>query len=183
MSTKLDIINSALVSLGIAPVQDLNETQQARSAAAFWDIVLRATLRSHPWNFAIKRALLAASGTAPAFGYTKAFPLPGDWLRTLEALDVDDYKQESGAILCNQTSLSLRYVAMIEDPARFDALFCDAMAGHLAAKLAYPMTQSTSQQSACWDAYKEILRLARSVDSLEDPPDELPESSLLFMRG
>jgi hypothetical protein len=183
MITKLDIINAALVSLGVSSVQELESTTQGRAAAAMWNLTLAATLRSHPWNFAITRATLAASTTTPDHGYARKFPLPSDWLRTIEVYQVDDYKQESGAIICNSYVISIRYVSAITDPARFDALFCDALSNHLAAKLAYPLTQSSSQQAVCWDAYKEVLRLARSVDSLEDMPDELPESSLITMRG
>jgi hypothetical protein len=181
MSSKLDIINAALVSLGVEAVQDLNATSQSKSAAAFWSIALYSTLRAHNWNFAVNRATLAASITVPAFGYSTRYPLPSDWIRTIST-DVDDYKQEGGAILCNETAISLRYVAKIDDPARFDALFVDALTLHLAAKLAYPLTQSTSQQDLCWSAYKEILKLARSVDAQEEPADEFEESRLISVR-
>ncbi|KAB0665651.1 hypothetical protein F6V25_07980 [Oryzomonas japonica] len=182
MLTKLDIINAALVSLGASPVQDLNETVHAKAAASFWNLALSAVLRAHPWNFAMARRSLAASADAPVFGYAKTFPLPADWIRTVE-VTAEDFKQESGRILCNQDSLNIRYIAMVADPSRFDALFSDALSAYLAAKLAYPLTSSSSQQDVCWSAYKELLRLARSVDSLEDPPDDLPESSLLTARG
>ena len=43
----------------------------------------RATLRGHPCNFAIKRVQLAASATAPIFGFSKAFDLPADYIRFL----------------------------------------------------------------------------------------------------
>lgn len=182
MPNKLDIINAALVSLGAAPVQDLNATAQALAAAAFWPLVLPATLRSHPWNFAITRQTLAAEAAAPDHGYSTAFKLPSDWIRTLSTSE-DDYKMEAGKILCNASSLQLRYVSLVEDPARFDALFADALAAHLAAKLAYPLTKSASQADVCWSAYKEILRLARSVDALEEPADDFEESSLITARG
>lgn len=182
LPNKLDIINTALVSLGAAPVQDLSATAASLAAATFWKVVLPATLRSHPWNFAVARRTLAPLADAPDHGYSAAFPLPADWIRTLSTSETD-YKMEAGKIFCDATVLSLRYIAMVEDPARFDALFSDALAAHLAAKLAYPLTQSASQQAACWDAYKEILRLARSVDSLEEPADEIEESSLITARG
>lgn len=181
MPNKLDIINSALVSLGAPPVQDLNANTAAKAAAAFWPLVLPATLRSHPWNFAVARRTLAPLAAAPDHGYSQAFPLPSDWIRTLSTSE-EDFKSEGRKILCNASILQLRYIAMVEDPARFDALFCDALAAHLAAKLAYPLTKSASQTDVCWGAYKEILRLARSVDSLEEPADDFEESSLITSR-
>ena len=178
---KLDIINSALVSLGAPAVQDLEASTASKAAAAFWPLSLAATLRSHPWNFAVARRTLAPLAAAPDHGYNHAFPLPSDWIRTLSTSE-DDFKMEGGKILCNATTLQLRYIAMVKDPARFDALFSDALAAHIAAKLAYPLTKSASQADVCWNAYKEILRLARSVDSLEEPADEFDESSLLTAR-
>jgi hypothetical protein len=181
MPNKLDIINAALVSLGASPVQDLSSTTPSVAAAAFWPMVLPATLRSHPWNFAVTRRTLAPLATAPDHGYSQAFPLPSDWIRTLSC-SADDFRMEGGKILCDATILELRYIAMVEDPARWDGLFCEAIAAHLAAKLAYPLTQSASAQEVCWSAYKEILRLARSVDSLEEPTDDIEESSLITLR-
>ena len=182
MANKLDIINSALVSLGAPPVQDLDSSTASKAAAAFWPMVVPATLRSHPWNFSVTRRTLAPLATSPDHGYSQAFPLPSDWIRTLSTSE-DDFKSEGKKILCNAASLQLRYVAMVEDPAQWDALFCEAVAVHIAAKLAYPLTKSASQADVCWSAYKEILRLARSVDSLEEPPDEFEESSLITSRG
>lgn len=183
MLTQLDIINTALVSLGAEPVQSLAENSaHARAAKAFWNLALLATLRAHPWNFAISRKVLAPQATAPAFGFGYSFQLPADWLRTLSA-DVDSYKQEGSTILCDQMTVNLRYVRLVDDPARFDALFGDALAAHLACKLAIPLTQSSSQAQVCWNAYSALLKLARSVDSQEDIPDEFEESSLLTMRG
>lgn len=181
MLNKLDIINAALVSLGAPPVQDPTASVAAITVATFWKMVLRSTLRSHPWNFAVTRRTLAPQADAPDHGYGKAFPLPPDWIRTLSTSE-DDFKSEGGRIVCNASTLQLRYVAMIEDPARFDSLFAEAVAAHLAAKAAYPLTKSSSQADVCWNAYKEILRLARSVDSLEEPADEFEESSLITSR-
>lgn len=182
MLNKLDIINSALISLGASPVQNTDESAAGQAAEAFWRVSLVATLRTHPWNFAIRRRVLAPLADAPAFGYSRAFMLPSDWIRTIST-DADDYKQESGMILCDQNSLSLRYVAFVEDPARFDALFSDALAAYLSVKLAVPLTQSASQMDICWKAYQALLKAARSVDAQEDPPDEFDESSLLTARG
>lgn len=182
MITQLDIINTALVSLGSEPIQALTEaTAQARAAKAFWPLALVSTLRAHPWNFAVARKILAPEATTPAFDFGYSFQLPSDWIRTISA-DADTYKQEGTTILCDQTKLNLRYIRLIDDPARFDSLFADALAAHLAFKLAVPLTQTASQAQVCWSTYTQLLKLARSVDSQEDIPDEFEESSLLTMR-
>ena len=179
----LDIINTALISLGAPPVQSINEeTTQARIIKAVWNLSLRAVLRAHPWNFAISRKILAPLTTPPAFGFGQVYALPEDWIRTLSA-EADSYKQEGRFVLCDVPgALPLRYVRFVNDPTLFDASFCDALAAHLAFKAAYPLTQSSTQQDLCWKAYDALLRLARSIDAQEDTPDEFEVSSLIYVR-
>src|SRR5690606_25509259 len=88
-------------------------------------------LRAHPWNFALARALLAASGTAPAFGWARAFPLPVDCLRLLPVVAGGHlngtpiaHEVEGGAVLSNATApLAIRYVRRVVNPSEFDPLF------------------------------------------------------------
>ena len=184
MENLVEIVNNALIFLGERPIQSLEQpTQPAVLAAALWPGCRDEVLRAHPWNFAIKRAVLAPLAEAPAFGYGQQFALPADWLRTLDTdIRNKDYKMEGRRILCNATSLQLRYVARIDEVRDWDALAASAAARCLASKLAYPLTKSASLQDAQWQLYVQVLGQARSVDAQEDPADEFEESSLLSVR-
>ncbi len=59
MATDEEIVNLALVQIGADRITSLTqETKNAREANAIYDLVRDATLRAHPWNFAIKRVAL-----------------------------------------------------------------------------------------------------------------------------
>ncbi|HBA72206.1 MAG TPA: hypothetical protein DCZ63_08480 [Geobacter sp.] len=183
MFTKLEIVNNAFVELGTAPIDDLDEgTDQARAARAVWKLSLTATLRAHPWNFAVKRVKLSPTTTAPAFGFTYAYNKPADCLRVL-SVNVRDYHLEGKQIVCNDASLQLRYIALVEDPTFFDACFAQTLAANIASKLAYPLTQSTSQQQAMWQMFVDFLRQAKSIDAQEEPTEDFfEEGSMVSAR-
>lgn len=181
--TKIAIINQVLVSLGCSPVASLDEgTAQSSAVSAIWEMSRDEVLRMHPWNFAVRREALPKLVTTPAFGYTSAYNLPVDCLRVLEVSE-SDYALENNQVLCNATgSIRLRYIARVEDVTRFDALFTSALAANMGAKLAYPLTQSTSQQGAQEEIYQRRLKEARIVDAQEQPAEEMEESSLITGR-
>lgn len=182
---QVGICNTALGLIGAAPINKINDGSKASTlCGVFWDGAVREVLRGHPWNFAIRRAQLPALAEPPAFGYSGAFRLPTDWLRTLEVIGQDDYRHEGGVILANAASLRLKYIAVVSDVDRFDALFTAALAANLSFKLAYPLTQSSAQQDAQWKLYTQQLAQARSVDAQEDPSEDFfEESSLITARG
>lgn len=183
--TKISIINAALVSLGASPVSTLppdETTAQGTAAAAIWDATVEEELRAHPWNFAVKRASLPRLTDPPAFGYSSAYNLPVDCLRILECSE-RDYVVESGQILCDATgSIGLRYITKVEDVTKWDALFAGALTARLQVKLAYPVTQSASQQQVQIDLYTFQQRQAKSVDAQEQPAEDFEESSLITGR-
>lgn len=183
MNSKLQIINQALVHLGQEPISDLIDGGvYGTIAATFWPGAVDAVLRGHPWNFAGRRQVLPRLMDAPAFGYSSAFALPVDCMRVLE-VGTRDYKLEGRQILCNETSLTLRYVSNTVNITGWDSLFCDALGLYMAWKMAYPITKSGEVRDACWKAYVQLLVQARSVDAQEEPADDFEESSLISVRG
>ena len=185
MATIVEICNIPLVTLGAAPIQDLypkENTVPARLAATFYAISRDEVLRSHPWNFAAKRVRLAPLADAPVSGYARAFKLPADWLRTIE-VSADDWKHENGCILCDESSIVLRYIYRLEDESRFDSLFTVALGYSLGTKMAYPLTKSTTQVDVMTKLYAEYLQLARSVDAQEDPAEQFGESDMINVRS
>lgn len=181
--SNIEIINQALGMLGQTPIASLDEgTKQATLAGLFWKLTFDEVLRAHPWNFAITRIHLSPLSDTPAFGYSNAFKLPGDWLRTLEC-SADDFRMEGGKILCNATGLDLRYIARVTDITVCDSLFIAAVSACMASKMAFPIVNSQAAQQAMWQIYTAQLAQARAVDSQEEPAEELEASSLLSVRG
>ena len=186
MATQVSIASNALLLLGAKTINSLDEgTDRATLAANLYDSLRDDMLRSHPWNCAVKRVLLAPDAETPAFDYESQFTLPSDWMRTIsvgaEGYEVD-YKHESGKILAGGTSLALRYVFRNEVEATWDALLVRAMELKMAAEMAYPITGSASMADMMHNKLLQHMKAARAVDGQDDPPQTFGDFPLLNSR-
>lgn len=187
VTSKTDICNLASDLLSGSTIQDINSPTTANEALfeRWYDQCRKKVLREHPWNFAVKRAILAASSTAPVFGYTKAFPLPNDFMRllTLETSDGilftnQDYQLENGSVLLSTdaTALYLRYIYDIEDVTKFDAMFIQYLAYDIALAVAFKMTESNTDVGRIEGLQKQQGAMARAISGQERPPTRVQRS-------
>lgn len=193
MTSEVGICNQALVKVGAARITALTEdTKQARALNAIYTVKRDAELAANPWTFAIKRAQIPASSTAPVFGWGYAYPLPSDYLALVEVgEDYSFYDSDTGAlftietdsngslsILTDQTSpLNVRYVYRVTNTGLFNALFVEALSCRLAAEVCEELTQSASKKEALWLEHKRALREARRLNAIEQPPRKNPPTS------
>ena len=185
-ATAVSICSNALLRLGAQTIASLEESNdRARIAANLYESVRDSTLRSHPWNCAVKRVVLAPDTVAPAFDFTAQFTLPSDWLKTLQ-VGLDgyevDYKTESGKIMASGTSLALRYIWRNTVESTWDAMLVEAMELAMAAAMAYGITKSASMVEVAQTALKAHMKLCRAADGQDDPPDTLGDFPLLQAR-
>lgn len=187
MATQVSICSNALLLLGAKTINAIDEdSDRASLAANLYDSIRDDLLRSHPWNCAVKRVVLAADTEAPAFDYTAQFTLPRDWLKTLSVGEEGyeaDYKHEAGKILCGGTSLALRYIFRNDNPSTWDAMLVRAMELKLAAEMAYPVTGSASMADMMHNKLQQHMKQARAVDGQDDPPQTLGDFPLLASRS
>lgn len=179
MSSIVAICNRGLQKLGADHIMSLDEnTKEARECKLAFEPTRDSELRAHAWNFAVKRMAIPASGTAPAFGYSYAYPLPSDCLRLLkndhrEEVYPRAWKLESRAILTNESGpLLIRYIARITDPSVYDATFVEALSCKLAMELCEALTQSNTKRQLAAEEYKAAIREARRVNAFENQPAE-----------
>lgn len=197
ITSETDIGNLALDLLSAGTVQDIvNPTTPTEELLNRWyDQSRKKVLREHPWNFAAKRTILSASGTAPDYGFTAAFPVPNDFLRLLSVQDTDgnevasrDYGFEFvGTQRCIVTNaeggqLRVRYVFNIEDVSRFDPLFINLLAHEIAIQIAYKVTQSNGNVERVGTLKQDAARMAKSIDGQENPPVIITRSKSLDAR-
>lgn len=161
---------------------DSPNTPSELICARWYDECRRQLLRSLPWNFAIKRVVLTANATTPAFGYSVAFNVPNDFLRivTVEPADnlqiygVDkQYQFEDNQILTNgdsTTTLNLRYIYDFTNVVKMDALFIDLLAIDLALKMAYKFTSSNTNVERLKSLRDDKFRQASAIDGQERTP-------------
>ena len=192
MADVVGICNSALAKIGAARIVSLTEgSKNANVCAEQYDKLRDDLLRGHAWNFAIRRAKLARLAEAPAFGFARAYQLPADWLRTVAVQDDADetpgarlrYRIEGRRLLSDAEAVYLRYVARVTDPNAMPPDFREALAALLGRELAVPLAQSVNLQQVLDEQFRRRLRRARSVDAVEDFPDDLPPGRWVAVRG
>lgn len=183
-ATRVTICNAALAMLGANSITSFDEkSDRARLCVALYDQARRAVLRLHPWNCATKRVTLAALAGTPPFGWGYALSLPADFIRVLSVSE-REYAIESRSVLCNALSVDLKYIFDNQTESTWDDLLVEAMSLQMAAKLAKPITGSSTENENKLAELERLLKRARAVDAQEEPSQTLNDGyfSLLEVR-
>lgn len=153
-TTDVDICNRALSRLGTrATISALDENSTEARTAYIWYAATRdVLLRSHDWNFARRRVILAEQGSAPT-GWSFRYAFPTDCVRLLRIASALPHRDPvrfevagdstSRFVLCDEPAAEAVYTARVDDPNLYDAGFASALVDQLAAHIAYPITQKT----------------------------------------
>lgn len=174
----VQVCNLALGALNAATINNLSTdtSKEAVQCNLRYGPTRDAVLRSHPWNFAIKRVAMALDTTAPEYEFNNKFALPVDCLRALGTDKDDDtflWKIEGRFLLCNSSAIKIKYIAQITDPTQFDAIFTDALWTRLAAELSLTLTGIAAIGKAFYEQYLQKLKEARGMDGAEGFGDVL----------
>jgi hypothetical protein len=190
-ATEICNLASDLLDGGILVDIDSQEPTAEEALYKRWyDKSRRKVLRSQPWNFAAKRAELAASEDKPAFGYNNKFPVPSDFIRLLQVIDSfgrvlpeDEYSFEGRNILCNNTApLNIIYVYDIENIIDMDDLFVDLLVCEIALGVSFKVSDSNTDVSRIKSLRDDISKQAKSINGQENPPKRVERSYLVQSR-
>lgn len=181
------IANRALQKLGAKRIESLTENSpNARSINAAFAQVRDMELRRYDWNFAIKRASIAADGSDSTWGNWNRYSLPNDFLRLIRDNETGievDWKIEGIYILSADASpLQIRYIARIEDPNYYDPLFVAMFAGRLAMEVAIEISGGTSKKDSVAADYKTDLEEAKKLGAFEKAAQEFNEDEWIAAR-
>lgn len=184
MATSVEVANSALAKIGAATIASLDDdTKEARLCKLRLNPIRKIVLRMHPWSSARDRALLAPLLETPAFGFTKAFQLPIGCLRLISITPDDiEYRIEGRKILCDQSSLEVRFIRDEVDFTQLDELLSEAIACYLAWDIGFPITQSNVVVDRCWKQFETIKRQAKSTNAQEERDYHLTAEAFLDSR-
>ncbi len=189
MTDFVKIASSSLLSIGQNTITSFSEDNDpAIHANAIYLDIRDAVIRAGNWNFAKARAQPAKLSTAPAFEYSAQFQLPTDpyCLRVLEVLSGTspvDFVIEGRKILTNTGAINLKYLARIEDPAQFDALFIEAYKARLSAELAFNIPGSRALAQDMWSLYQNKINEAWTINSQEGGGDQIEFEDLDGLQG
>lgn len=184
MTSKVEIINRALQLIGEEAISSLNDdSDRARAMNRIYDAELRAELRAHPWNCALKQAQLASSEDEPLFDFDYMFQLPSDFVRLLPQNTVTDWKVVGRKIYANDSGpLEIWYVYEITDPNEMDALLVAAFEARLARQVAPRLSNSSTMTERAAQAYKDAIAEARRTNAFENVSGERPEDEWILAR-
>lgn len=191
MASEVQICNKALQLIKHSKqISALTEgTKEANACEAIYEDLRDLLLERHTWNFATKRAQLARETDTPAFEWDYQYALPSDFIRATsvhqnsDARDRLPYKLEGGKVLTDATECYMRYVYRVSDPNQMTPSFREALSFLIASYLATSIGQSRSLSRELQNEFAtEHLPTAKSVDALQDDPDQLPESSWVSVR-
>jgi len=196
-SSDAEICNLALSLLNQPPITDIDNptTKTGELSARWYHQERRATLRSHPWNFASKREILSPLSETPAFGYDNAFQLPSTFIRLVAIGDdqyIDtvklNYQIEDGKLLTSDVfttdsdQLKIRYVYDITDVNQFDPLFVEVLAHNLAIRFHPQFSQSGVTKDELKKDLQVLTSMAFAVDGQDRPPTRFQRSKLIERR-
>jgi hypothetical protein len=158
MASQTAICNRALELLGQQPIVALSSSVPAAKALRrVFTESRRATLEMHPWNFAKKRIGLAASATAPVYGFARGFPLPSDFVKLLQVENEPRFELEADPAgsqwICTDAAapLNILYIYDITDTGRYTPSFVKAFAAQLAFDACEDVTGSNTKKQAAAD--------------------------------
>ncbi|MEG0023877.1 MAG: hypothetical protein RR719_00845 [Akkermansia sp.] len=183
----LDVCNVALSKLGEAPIEAIspNLSSASRLCHLHYHPARRESLTLARWSFATKEINLTCD-PQPILEHSKYpyhFTLPMDCLRVM-TVECRDWTMQGKKIRATSSELPMTYIADIEDTTLFDPLFTEALATHLAEKLAVPLTGNQAlRQNLAREFHQVILPLAATTNAVQSHSnDAYPLLSLLRAR-
>ncbi len=182
MASETDIANLALNILGETQITSIDDTESrdARAVKVVYAHERDKLLQRAQWSFAKKQATISKLATAPLYKWMGAYQLPSDLLRLIEIDEIDAwnpkeyfdiqgkqlflYRAETSDIAAD--TADIEYIYRCVDTTNYTALFIDALATALAARLARKLTGSdTKGQELLQNLETVVLPLAMTQNS------------------
>jgi hypothetical protein len=105
------------------------------------------------------------------------------WLGGPTGIDYSDWTYENGFMLTSQVGpIPYRFVANITDVSRMDPMFCEGLAARVALEVCETLTQSSAKLGTIARIYDEFIGSARTVNAIEQGPDQPPDDDYLVVR-
>lgn len=191
MTAAVDICNMSLDMLKQSPISALDDgSANANRFARNFDIIRDAFLSSHPWNFAIARASIAADATAPSFGWDYRYTVPADAVRVLPLRYDGEFEGallpheiEAGYILTDQESpLKVIYIKSQTDYGLWSPAAIVAFATLMAMQMAHAITGKASIADVLREDYKLAFSEAKRVDGLQGWAERPDHNDVIAVR-
>jgi hypothetical protein len=180
-SSDTDICNIGLARIGedLLTSYEADNSRRAMLCRKLYPVLKKAVMRNYPWAFALRRQSLAqVSGLEDVYwNWDYVYQLPTD-PKCLRVLDTsqDDYGYrwvvEGSYLLTNAPTITIRYIAQIDEPGLYDSQFVEAMGARMAWALAKSITGDDDLVKDCRAEFLMLAGEAHASDSMETTEDE-----------
>ncbi|WMW66721.1 hypothetical protein [Nitratidesulfovibrio liaohensis] len=183
-TSEVSICNKALRYLGAPEIVALDQpSREADLCSRYYAEARDELLEHHHWNFATRYTSLAPLAAVPPFGFACAYRLPGDCLRVRRLRGEPPFEVvEARTLYTDAAPAEAVLTVRVTDPARFPALFVEALARRLAAALAVPLMNSSRTEQAMLQRFGDALEAARVADAAEGASDPVEINPWLMAR-
>jgi hypothetical protein len=175
MSSKLEIINFALDRLAVAPLSNLTTVSEVVELCnRTYEQARVFLLRSHRWNFSIKRVTGVTEVKPNTVRYTYSdgigrLSIHSDQFKPLRVLECDrDYTVEGNEIVFEGSGdIKIKYVDNVTDSDTFDSGFTTLLSVYIAYLMSERLTQSTSKMKMLEQEYLMTDYRTRLINHVE----------------
>lgn len=181
-SSSTQICNLAISWVAGKRITSLDDDQSTEAILCRenYDPSRKAVLEEREWTFALKRIVLNPMVDTPPFGFSKQFKLPADCLKVVSCQDANlndvEYVIEEDLILSDEAAAYIRYTFDLTNTTKFSQLFTEALAAHIASKIALPLSKNRSLMADMLAKYDDHLERAISSSSLQGSREKLKRS-------
>lgn len=183
-SSKIDLINSALVLVGDTPLNSLTEDRRAAVVAnAIYGDIFEGELNKHRWGFAREVAELNQLAAPPPLDrFRYQYQLPADLLIEVRIIPNEyGYKRYGNKVYSNQPKLQLDYIRKVTE-AELPSYFVRLMTYALSRDFATSIRDELNHFQAMDARYREEARNARFQDSQAYPQDPIQDNEIITTR-
>ena len=169
MASKIDIISSALVLIGDAPLNSLSDASSAATVAnKLYDTTVESLLTMHRWRFASAKVQLALLVAEPLNEWAYAFQLPSNLLQIQKIVPTTSYEVYENKLYANVSELAMDYTFRPVE-ARFPTYFVQALEYRLADKFSISLTENTAVNQQMIGQYDRAIAQAMFADANQRP--------------
>jgi len=171
--SQLDIISTALVQVGHAPLSDLT-SDIGNAARLLYNQVVRHFLSIHYWRFAADEAELTQLGdTGEITEWDYAYNLPSNILTPIGLTSFAPYEIYGNTLYTDESDdVRLQYIAEV-GVGYFPAYFVNAVIDELAYRYAMSVADNTQRAQMLYPAAQRSLQIAKGKDSQAGQPASL----------
>ena len=182
--TDVTICNEALTAIGEKVIVTLSDNSKAARLCTLKYANKRDyLLRKYIWNFATKRATLTPATGTPEYEYSTHFDLPDDCILLRELYpNTIKYSIEDNKILCDESTLCIKYTYRVTDTDKMDASFIETLSALLARELSIPLADNTNLSSQMDELYEVKLSEARFLGSIEKDVESIEANDWINSR-